>query len=356
MSNPRHTIAIGLSGGTDSAVAAALLLDEGREVLGLTARFVDPPGGGGDDARRAEEICEHLGIRHVTVDARERFRTSVILPFAREYASGRTPSPCIVCNETMKFGFLMDAAAEHGCGLLATGHYARLEDRKGEVRLLRGADSHKDQSYFLHRIDRPRLPKIRFPLGAWHKEDVKAEARRRRLPVRPSRESQDLCFTDHVSRGALVASLHPDLTGEGLVRDETGAVIGKHGGYHLYTLGQRTGIGVATGERRHVAHIDPAKNEITLAPRSHLLHSSCTVRALNWLVDPPAEGTLRCRVQPRYRHRGGFAQVKYAGGEAEVRFDEPQFALTPGQAAVFYDGDRVLGGGWIAAYRSDLPA
>ena len=388
--------AVGMSGGTDSSVAAALLVEQGYEVIGLTAHMWKEGSRccSLEDVTRAQKVCAALGIRHYVVNAQDRFEEHVVSPFVEEYAVGRTPSPCIACNQFIKFGFLLDRAVQLDCEILATGHYAQIEERDGQLHLLRAADPKKDQSYFLHRLSQKQLAHIALPLGEWTKDNVKKWSADHNLPIVPRGESQDLCFVEAGMYAEFVENRIPQVKKKGRVLDDNGNVLAEHEGIHRFTVGQRGGTGVATGERVYVSSIDADQNEITLSPREKVMQSECIVTDAHWISgsfpecvartpqpasaiqtspkatadtgahpsegralseSPPLEG---CRnggvgspkvvVQPRYGHRGASATIeKISDTEFRVLFDEPQFALTPGQAAVVYDGNETLGGGWI---------
>ena len=375
--------AVGMSGGTDSSVAAALLVEQGWEVIGLTAHMWKDGSRccSIEDVARAQKVCAALGIRHYVVNAQDRFEEKVVNPFVSEYAAGRTPSPCIACNQFIKFGFLLDRAVQLDCDVLATGHYARIEERDGAFHLMRAVDRTKDQSYFLHRLSQKQLAHVAFPLGGWTKEEVKKWSADHNLPIVPRGESQDLCFVEEGMYPEFVEARAPEVKKKGRVLDDQGKQLAEHDGIHRFTVGQRGGTGVAVGERVYVSRIDADKNEIILSPREGVMQSECFVNGAQWisghfpenktpqpapacghpskggelLKSPPPEG---CRnggvghsvftVQPRYGHRGAAATIeKISDTEFKVCFAEPQFALTPGQAAVVYDGDAVLGGGWI---------
>ncbi|MFA7368146.1 MAG: tRNA 2-thiouridine(34) synthase MnmA [Kiritimatiellales bacterium] len=341
--------AVGMSGGTDSSVAAALLVGQGWEVIGLTAHMWKDGSRccSLEDVTRARKVCAALGIRHYVVNAQDRFEEKVVKPFVSEYAAGRTPSPCIACNQFIKFGFLLDRAVQLDCAVLATGHYARLEERDGAFHLLRAADRTKDQSYFLHRLSQKQLARTVFPLGGWTKEEVKKWSAGHNLPIVPRGESQDLCFVEEGMYPEFVEARAPEVKKKGRVLDDHGKQLAEHDGIHRFTVGQRGGTGVAVGERVYVSRIDADKNEITLSPRDGVMQSECLVQDAHWISGEfPGIGNIT--VQPRYGHRGAPAVIeKISDTEFKVRFAEPQFALTPGQAAVVYDGDELLGGGWI---------
>jgi len=371
--------AVGMSGGTDSSVAAALLVEQGYEVIGLTAHMWKDGSRccSLEDVTRAQKVCAALGIRHYVVNAQDRFEEKVVAPFVREYAAGRTPSPCIACNQFIKFGFLLDRAVQLDCDVLATGHYARIEERDGTFHLLRAVDRTKDQSYFLHRLSQKQLAHTVFPLGDWTKEEVKKWSADHNLPIVPRGESQDLCFVEAGKYPEFVEARAPEVKKKGRVLDEQGRELAEHEGVHRFTVGQRGGTGVAVGERVYVSRIDADKNEITLSPRDGVMQSECVVKDAHWIsgsfpdtcrtrfpysgactgIQAPLNTGEACptiaetgllTVQPRYGHRGAEAALeKISDTEFKVRFAEPQFALTPGQAAVVYDGDEVLGGGWI---------
>ncbi len=352
--------AVGMSGGTDSSVAAALLVEQGWEVIGLTAHMWKDGSRccSLEDVARAQKVCAALGIRHYVVNAQDRFEEKVVAPFVSEYTAGRTPSPCIACNQFIKFGFLLDRAVQLDCQILATGHYARIEERDGAFHLMRAADRTKDQSYFLHRLSQKQLAHVVFPLGGWTKEEVKKWSADHNLPIVPRGESQDLCFVEEGMYPEFVEARAPDVKKKGRVLDDKGTVLAEHDGIHRFTVGQRGGTGVAVGERVYVSRIDADKNEIILSPREGVMQSECLVQDAHWIsgeflqctagVPPALSSPFTLTVQPRYGHRGAEAEIeKISDTEFKVRFAEPQFALTPGQAAVVYDGDEVLGGGWI---------
>ncbi len=377
--------AVGMSGGTDSSVAAALLVEQGYEVIGLTAHMWKEGSRccSLEDVTRAQKVCAALGIRHYVVNAQDRFEEHVVSPFVDEYAAGRTPSPCISCNQFIKFGFLLDRAVQLDCEILATGHYAQIEERDGQYHLLRAADPKKDQSYFLHRLSQKQLAHIAFPLGGWTKDKVKKWSADHNLPIVPRGESQDLCFVEAGQYAEFVEGRAPDVKKKGRVLDDSGNVLAEHEGIHRFTVGQRGGTGVATGERVYVSDINSKENEITLSPRERVMQSECIVTDAHWISgtfpecaartpqptpafghpseggelseSPPlegcrngGEGRFTCTVQPRYGHGGASATIeKISDTEFRVIFDEPQFALTPGQAAVVYSDNETLGGGWI---------
>jgi tRNA-specific 2-thiouridylase len=338
-------VVVALSGGVDSAVAAALLLQQGWEVLGvhllLREKQAPPPS--------LESICQVLGIDCLTLDFRREFYTRIISYFASLYLAGKTPNPCVRCNEQIKFGALLEVIRSRGFTHLATGHYARLVvNGSGDTALLRGLDSRKDQSYFLHRLKLEALPAILFPLGRLTKGQVKETSLSLGLdPYLPARESQELCFIT----GNYVDFIH-DLGGEGLncpgpIINRAGELLGRHRGLEHYTVGQRQGLGVPGPAPYYVLEIVPDLNQVVVGCKEELQSEAIEVEDINWLVPPP---TLprRAEVRIRYRHPGVGCLISPSNSQKAMIFlDQPQTAITPGQAAVFYQGEQVLGGGWI---------
>lgn len=336
-----------MSGGVDSTLAAALLLEQGHEVLGGTLCLVDhPPAVDAPDPQGAAEV---LGIPFTRWDLRAEFERLVVAPFASSYAAGRTPNPCALCNARVKFGLLLDKARELGAAALATGHYAGIASgSEGPPRLVRGADRRKDQSYFLFAVARAALPHVLFPLGGLSKVVVRAMARERGLAAAERAESQEICFVPDddypgfLSRRSPAGAFVP-----GAVVDALGRVLGKHGGLANYTVGQRRGLGFAAGRPLYVVSLDAGRNEIVVGADAELWRRDLLAAGVNWLVDEP-RGEFRAAVRIRSRHEPASAALAPAGAGAwRVLFDDPQRAITPGQAAVFYDGETVLGGGWI---------
>ena len=352
-------VMVAMSGGVDSSVAAGLMLEAGHEVVGVTLKLRDAAPAATsertasccspDDLMDARAVCDHLGVAHYVVDDRARFDAQVVQPFARAYLAGETPNPCVLCNDHVKFGPLLDRARALGCERLVTGHYARLEHGPGpEVTLRAGVDAAKDQSYFLFGVPREILRQVWFPLGAMDKAEVRAHAQRLGLPVAAKRDSEDICFVPDGDYARTVeqivgaASVPPP----GAIRDTAGAVVGTHDGVHRYTVGQRRGLRVAGTERLYVLSVDGPGHEIVVGPQEALLSAGLIARHWKWLVEPAGEVTGRVRI--RYRHPGSQARARVLGdGRVEVRFAEPQAAVAPGQAAVLYRDDIVLGGGWI---------
>ncbi len=340
-----------MSGGTDSSAAAALLVDQGYEVIGLTAHMWKDGSRccSLEDVERARRVCTYLDIRHYVVNAQEIFTDKIVNPFVDAYASGRTPSPCIYCNSFVKFGFLMDRALQLNCDHLATGHYAHVEKQEdGNYHLFCAKDPTKDQSYFLHRLNQQQLGFLLFPLADMPKTVVKAYSKERGLPIVPRGDSQDLCFVEEGRLPEFVEQRDPSVIKRGEIHDQNGNVVGHHDGLHRFTVGQRGKLGIALGERMYVKRLDRENNVVEVAPRPGVMKSECMLSDIHWISGKPPENDLQCEVRPRYRSNGAIASVKLStDNTGRAVFDKPQFALTPGQAAVFYRDGEVLGGGWI---------
>lgn len=344
-------IGVAMSGGVDSSVAALLLKEQGFAVFGLTAKTW-PEGSrccSDEDVRSARRVCDALAIPHYVVDLSDPFERHVVAYFEEEYLAGRTPSPCARCNRHIKFGELLQHAVGMGAESMATGHYARVDKTVGgRYRLLKGVDPAKDQTYFLFDLSQEQLSRSLFPVGAMSKVDVMAHARRAGLPVQDRPESQDLCFVAEGEHAALIEKRSPGRIVPGEIRDSEGHVLGRHGGIHRFTIGQRRGLGVAAGEPRYVAALDPATASVVLGPREDLMHRTALVSGVRWTSGRVPNGPERVEAKVRYRQAAAPAVVTPTGADtAELRFEEPQFAITPGQIAAFYAGDELLGGGWI---------
>ena len=347
-------VVVAMSGGVDSSVAAAIVVEEGYEAVGITMNLA-----GGDsrccslaDADDARRVAERLGIRFFVANYRERFRREVQEAFADAYLAGRTPIPCVTCNSRFKFDYLLERARVLGAGQVASGHYARLDidPDTGKRRLRRAADPAKDQTYFLFELSQEQLAAVRFPLGGLTKAEVRERARGLGLATADKPESQEICFVPDGDYARAIERIRPDgLPGEGVIVDASGRVLGRHGGVHRFTVGQRRGLGVATGRRLYVTEVDAARNRVVVGGPDALLARGARLERVNWIAGAAPSEAVRARVRIRYRHEGAAARIEpEADGGARVLFDEPQAALTPGQAAVFDAGDVVLGGGWIA--------
>ena len=356
-----HRVAVGLSGGVDSSLTAALLVEAGWEVEGLTLWLMSGKGACcAEGLVDAAGICEQLGIPHHVVDTRDTFQREIVQRLVDGYREGITPLPCSQCNRSVKFGPMLDwAAEERGLPRIATGHYARIRHggEQGRHQLLRGLDSRKDQSYFLYDLPQEVLGRIVFPLGELTKADTRGEAARHGLRTAEKPESQDLCLADHHgSMRAFLDAYLPPRQGEIVLSD--GTVVGEHDGIEHFTIGQRKGLGVAWREPLHVIRLDPAMNQVVVAPRAEAGQRSCVVGAINWVSIAPLQQPLELEVQVRYRSEPVAAQLTpiphTPGDEARQRphrcrlqFLDDQFSITPGQAAVFYERETVLGGGLI---------
>jgi tRNA-specific 2-thiouridylase len=352
-------VVVAMSGGVDSAVAASLLARSGHEVVGVTLQLADLSSKGlgvsrccsGSDVEMARAVAALLGIPHYVLDMETSFRRAVLDPFVDSYLAGETPLPCAHCNARVKFGDLMEIAEQFGATALATGHYARLERESGTVALLRGRDRAKDQSYFLFGLNREQLEQTLFPLGELSKEDVRVLARELGLPNAERRDSQEVCFVpEGGSYVHVLEKLAPErLPGEGELVDRDGRVLGRHGGHHRFTVGQRRGLGVSNGRRLYVVEVRPRDNRVVIGGQEDAFRKTLLLRELNWLVARNGRA-IQGEVQIRSRHQPAPATVRLSEGRtAEVEFAEPVPSPAPGQAAVCYQGDRLLGGGWITS-------
>ena len=343
-----------MSGGVDSAAAALLLLQAGCDVTGVTLRlhgFRDRPGlcGSADEIDTARSVAAALGIPHVVLDLSERFRERVMGRFVSEYVRGRTPNPCVDCNREIKFGALLDWALDQGADAMATGHYARVrfDGAVGRWQLLRGADRRKDQTYFLYQLSQHQLSHLLLPAGDYEKPALRALAAAHGLSNAQRADSQDICFVPDGEYVSFLRQQGAELVPGDFV-DEAGRVLGRHKGLPCYTLGQRKGLGVSAGAPLYVLAKDPARNAVVLGADSALYTSELTAERVNWLSIPVPDGPLSVTARTRYSQREAAAHVEpLPGGRARVVFRDPQRAVTPGQAVVFYDGDLVLGGGTI---------
>jgi tRNA-specific 2-thiouridylase len=338
-------VAVAMSGGVDSSLAAALLKQAGDDVFGVYMRLWPDPALS-QTISHLEHTCQLLSIPFYQLDLEREFHSLVIDYFCAEYSHGRTPNPCIACNQHIKFGLLLDRALGMGAEYLATGHYARVEPSAGGYRLLKAADRSQDQSYFLYTLGQRQLERLLFPLGELNKERVRGLAAELGLPA-TSRHSQDVCFIPDNDYRAFISERVPLKDGE--IVDITGKVLGRHGGLGRYTVGQRHGLGLASGRELYVLKLDAESNRLVVGTREQGLHNALTTTKLSWVSGERAGEPVAITAKVRYKAAEVAAELRPANGRAEVRFNEPQSAITPGQSVVFYQGDVVLGGGIIDA-------
>ena len=366
---PELPIAVAMSGGVDSSTVAAMLVREGRGVIGLTMQLwnqrrlpgLAPVSATGrccslDDVYDARRAAEQIGIPYYVVNFEREFEETVVKPFVEEYLAGRTPIPCTLCNNYIKFDRFIQMADSVGAGRIATGHYARVRfhEPSGRWRLLRGVDASKDQTYFLFGLTQAQLARTMFPLGDLTKPEVRELARALGLAVAAKGDSQEICF---VPNGDYAAFLDAYLAESGSAARRThgeilasdGRKLGEHEGVHHFTIGQRRGLGVAAGEPLYVIATDPGAQRVVVGSKDELLRPALHAGGVNWISIAGLDKPARAQVKIRNKHVAADAELRPTAGSArvEVVFDEPQRAVTPGQAAVFYDGDLVLGGGWI---------
>ncbi|HUS19308.1 MAG TPA: tRNA 2-thiouridine(34) synthase MnmA [Terriglobales bacterium] len=365
-----QTIAVAMSGGVDSSTVAALLRDEGHPIIGLTmqlwnqrrlAKEGETPTGQGrccsvDDVYDARRVAETLGIPYYVVNHEERFEKDVVRPFVEEYLSGRTPIPCSLCNNHLKFDQLLTVARQVGAEFIATGHYARNEycERRGRWILKRPADKAKDQTYFLFGLTQEQLSRTRFPLGEMRKPEVRESAREHGLSVLADKpDSQEICFVPSGDYKQFIdaylaeqGEALPDTSGEMVTT--TGEVVGTHTGIHNFTVGQRKGLGMSSANPLYVLEIKGDKRQVVVGGGEELLSKTMRVKRPNWISIAKLREPMRVQVKIRHRHDPAWANIEAEGDDVIAAFDEPQRAVTPGQAAVFYQDDEVVGGGWIA--------
>jgi len=356
-------VVVAMSGGVDSSVAAALMLEAGHDVVGLSMQLYDQretqdgaPAFGSccslDDLHDARRVAHHLGFPHYIVNFEREFKTTVVDNFVREYSEGRTPIPCVHCNADLKFSTLAERAAGLDAAAVATGHYARVvfdEDRR-RYRLQRGLDAAKDQSYFLFTLTQDQLAHALFPVGHLTKPEVRAHAERLGLSVADKPDSHEICFVPDGNTARFVERHTQLAPASGEIVDTEGHVLGAHSGVHHFTVGQRKGLGLSVGSPLYVLKLQPVDHRVVVGPREALGELELRATGVNWIAGAPPDGPSRMTARIRHRHVDAPATVVSTGeGTAHVRFDDPQIAITPGQAVVFYDGLDVVGGGWIAS-------
>ena len=359
-------VVVAMSGGVDSSVAAALLKAQGHDVVGVSMQLYDQSGGTEtfgscctlDDLQDARRVAAAIGIPHYILNLERQFEDTVVKNFVGEYTAGRTPLPCAHCNSNLKFSTLLDRATGFDAAVVATGHYAQVELRAdGRWLLRRGTDPDKDQSYFLFSLTQAQLAQAMFPVGALRKSEVRATAQSLGLQVADKPDSQEICFVPSGDYAAFVERRAPGAATAGPIVDAEGHELGRHGGIHRFTVGQRKGLGLSAPAPLYVLRLEPGTGTVVVGGRTALDRRLLTASAVNWVsMDPPGEWTV-VTAQIRHRHAAAPARVRaLSGGRAELEFDEPQSAISPGQAAVFYDGDCVVGGGWIDSATPGDPA
>lgn len=363
----RRRIVVAMSGGVDSSVAAALLVNQGHEVIGMMMRLWSEPGSGTDaptnrcctpdqmaDARR---VADRLGIPFYAIDVRRHFRQVIVQFFIDEHEAGRTPNPCVECNRQIRFTYLLEQAMALEADYLVTGHYARVDQTNGKYRLLHGIDSNKDQSYVLHTLRQDQLAHVFFPIGEYTKPEVRELAQHYGLSVASKRESQDLCFLKDGDYRRFLRENSIQVQIPGPVLDENGHELGHHEGLAFYTIGQRKGLGIATAEPLFVLRKDPARNALIVGPREALGIRELTATGANWISGEAPTDPISAQVKIRYKAAGIEATVQpLERDQVRVRFTEPVFGVTPGQAAVFYHDEVCLGGGLIVDEQAHSPA
>ncbi|MDH5511270.1 MAG: tRNA 2-thiouridine(34) synthase MnmA [Nitrospinota bacterium] len=346
-----------MSGGVDSSVAAAVLVSQGQDVVGVTMKIwedpaEDPRHGGccsTDDAEDARRVCDSLGIPHYTINVQEAFKREVVDYFTGEYYAGKTPNPCVPCNHALKFDYLFRHGAAYGAQRVATGHYAGVGQLHGRFAVTRAADREKDQSYYLFSIPPKRLDAIDFPLAGFTKGRTRELAREMGLPVAEKQESQEICFVPDNDYKSFIRGLPgARKIGKGDILDLSGEVVGQHTGYIDYTVGQRRGLGIASPKPTYVLRVDPVANRLVVGSREDLYSSALLASGANWFVPPEELADLELTAKIRSRSQDSRAAVTIkSDGQFTVEFTEPQLSITPGQVVVVYHGEYVVGGGWI---------
>lgn len=354
-----NRVVVAMSGGVDSSVAAALLVEQGYEVVGMMMRLWSEPGNGGhiaanrcctiDQMTDARRVADQLGIPFYVLDVQEKFRQNIVQYFIEQHELGRTPNPCIECNRQIRFTYLLNQALALDANYLATGHYARVAETAVGYQLRQGVDAHKDQSYVLHVLRQEHLAHVLFPVGAYTKNEVRALAQKFKLPVAAKHDSQDLCFLADGDYRRFLREYSDKVSRPGPILNLAGETLGQHEGLAFYTIGQRKGLGVATSEPVYVVRKDVAANALVVGSRAELGRTSLWVHDVNWVSGNPSRSPIVAQVKIRYKAVALDAVVEVvANGRIQVQFHEPVLGVTPGQGAVFYDGDICLGGGMIA--------
>ncbi|MCL5277593.1 MAG: tRNA 2-thiouridine(34) synthase MnmA [Deltaproteobacteria bacterium] len=347
----RKTVIAGMSGGVDSSVAALLLKEQGYVVKGVALKLwayrSENPCCSTEDLDDAAKTARQIGIEFEILDMQRQFKEIVVDYYGRELSCGRTPNPCVVCNDRLKFGLLLDYALQNKYDYVATGHYVRVRVDGQGYHLERALDPNKDQSYFLFMLDQQRLARALFPLGGLEKGTVRELARKAEFVTCSKRDSQELCFLPEGGLGEFVKWYGPLYMREGEIRNGNKVVVGRHRGLPFYTIGQRRGLGLYTSAPVYVINKNTADNSITIGTEEGLLSGTFSVRGVHWISGAAPSLPLRADVKIRYRHSGKEAEISKKDDRIIVKFDSPQKAITPGQAAVFYRDNEVLGGGWI---------
>jgi tRNA-specific 2-thiouridylase len=366
--NPdRRRIVVAMSGGVDSSVAAALLVEQGYEVIGMMMRLWSESGSESltpanrcctpDQMADARRVANRLGIPFYVIDVRQHFRQAIVQFFLDEHEAGRTPNPCVECNRQIRFTYLLERAMALDADFLATGHYARVGYQDGRYRLLQAIDTNKDQSYVLHTFRQDQLARVLFPIGNYTKEEVRELARKHGLTVASKQESQDLCFLNDGDYRRFLREHSIQVQQPGPILDENGREMGRHEGMAFYTIGQRKGLGIAAAEPLFVLRKDIDRNALIVGPREALGIQWLRADGVNWIDGAPPNRPVAAQVKIRYKATPMQAVVTPTEGDSvTVRFSEPVFGVTPGQAAVFYDGEVCLGGGLISGDGAPRPA
>ncbi len=363
-----NRVIVAMSGGVDSSVAAALLVEQGYEVAGMMMRLWSEPRAAGsgpnspfvnrcctpDQMADARRIADQLNIPFYVVDVQDYFRQTIVQFFIDEHALGRTPNPCLECNRQIRFTYLLNRALALDAQFLATGHYARLDRVHGRYRILKSADEQKDQSYVLHMLTQAHLAHLLFPVGGYTKPQVRELARKFGLPVANKQDSQDLCFLADGDYRRFLREYRPALADPGPIMTEDGRTLGQHQGLPFYTIGQRKGLGVSANEPLFVLRKEPVKNALVVGSRERLGRRTLIARQANWIAGAPPAESIQAQVKIRYKAKGVDAEVRVVGdGRVRVHFHQPVFGVTAGQGAVFFQGDECLGGGIIADHHQE---